>query len=118
MFKGNVSYFNLAIANNLVLPRAFLFLLLPLLVLLSLWISQTALIATALIFILYLITMVLALPSELVNKELMTAVWKIPKAIFLMLGTLFRIRQSNKTFIHTVHTKTEISNPLFKEQAE
>jgi hypothetical protein len=33
-----------------------------------------------------------------------------------MVGTLFQIRKANKTFIHTVHTKTEVSNSLFKKQ--
>jgi hypothetical protein len=34
-----------------------------------------------------------------------------------MMGTVLQIRKSNKAFIHTVHTKTTISNPLFKENA-
>ncbi len=39
LFRGNLSYFNLAVANNLVLPRAFLFALLPLLTIAGFFLS-------------------------------------------------------------------------------
>ncbi len=118
LFKGNVSYFNLAIANNIILPRAFLFMAMPLLVLIAFFISKTWLIASACLWILYFITIALALPSELINKDLLHAILKLPKAIGIMFGTLFQMKKSNKTFIHTVHTKTEINNPLFNEHSK
>lgn len=115
LFRGNISYFNLAIVNNFILPRAFLFIILPLLVVLAIFISNASLIASIILLALYCITMLIALPTELINKNLWQAVWKMPRAIMIMFGTLFRMKQSNKTFIHTVHTKTEINNPLFDE---
>ena len=118
LLKGNGSYFNLAIANNLVLPRAFLFILLPLLLVAG-WIVGTGWgIGATLLCGLYLLTLVLALPSELVNRNFYNALLRLPRAVLLMAGTLFGMKKANKTFIHTVHTKTEINNPLFKEHAQ
>jgi len=118
LFRGNISYFNLAIANNLVLPRAFLFILLPLLFVAG-WIVSTAWgLAATLLGLLYLAALVLALPQELVNRDFYNALLRLPRAVLLMAGTVFGMKKANKTFIHTVHTKTEINNPLFKEHAQ
>jgi cellulose synthase/poly-beta-1,6-N-acetylglucosamine synthase-like glycosyltransferase len=115
LMKGNLSYFNLAVLCNLVLPRAFFFILMPLFVVISFFISMfwgwTALVLWGL----YLLTMVIALPAGLINRDFWLAVLKLPKAIGLMVGTLFQVKKANKTFIHTVHTKTEVSNYLFTE---
>jgi len=118
LFRGNASYFNLALANNLVLPRAFMLILLPALLLASFFISKLAVLLSVLLFLMYISTMLLAVPSELMNRDLGAAVMKLPRAVFIMMGTLFKMKESNKTFIHTVHTKTEISNPLFNESTK
>lgn len=115
LMRGNASYFNLAIANNLVLPRAFLFVLLPLLMAAGLIIGGGWFAAAAGLSVLYLLSLLMGLPLALVNKDLLVALLRLPKAIVVMVGTLFHIKKANKTFIHTVHTKTEISNTVFKE---
>jgi cellulose synthase/poly-beta-1,6-N-acetylglucosamine synthase-like glycosyltransferase len=117
LLKGNVSYFNLAIANNLVLPRAFLLLLTPLAVLITYFVDPLLLPVAFGMWFAYLLCLFLALPQELVNKDLVVAIAKLPKAIIVMAGTLFQMKKANKTFIHTVHTKTEINNPLFNEHS-
>ena len=115
LFKGNLSYFNLAVANNLILPRAFLFILMPVLVAVSFLMSTYWGIIALVIWGVYVFTLAISLPSRLVNKDLLRAIGSIPRAIFLMLGTLLHLRKANKTFIHTVHTKTEVtSNYLMK----
>jgi len=58
---------------------------------------------------------VMGVPANMVNRDLLVAVLQLPKAVAVMVGTLFQIRKANKTFIHTVHTKTEVSNSLFKD---
>jgi cellulose synthase/poly-beta-1,6-N-acetylglucosamine synthase-like glycosyltransferase len=118
LFRGNLSYFNLAMANNLVLPRAFLLMILPLLIVISFFVSSWAVLFSILLLVLYITTMLMALPAELMNRELWIAILRLPKAVAIMFGTLFRMKESNKTFIHTVHTKTEISNPLFNEHSK
>jgi len=114
--KGNLSYFNLAIANNLVLPRAFLLLILPALVVVTLFISPSWAMLFTVIWILYLFSLFLALPAMLVNKNLFYAIFKLPKAIGAMIAALFEMKKANKTFIHTVHTKTEVTNTLFNDK--
>lgn len=115
LFKGNLSYYNLAIANNLVLPRAYLLAMLPLLVIAAFFFGTTWVIASAAVFFIYIFSLVMAFPKELVNKDLWAAFLKLPKAVLMMFGALFQIKKANKTFIHTIHTKTEVSNTLFKD---
>lgn len=117
LFKGNISYFNLAVLNNLVLPRAFLFVLLPVLTVGGFLIGGGWGYASAGLVILYGCALLMGIPGEMFNRELGIAVLRLPRAVFIMLGTVLHIRKSNKTFIHTVHTKTEVSNSLFKESA-
>jgi cellulose synthase/poly-beta-1,6-N-acetylglucosamine synthase-like glycosyltransferase len=115
LFKGNLSYFNLGIANNMILPRAFMFALLPVFVVAGFLLKPFWGFAALAIFFLYFASFFIALPPELVNKELWNAMLKIPKATWVMMGTVFQIKKANKTFIHTVHTKTEVSNTLFND---
>jgi cellulose synthase/poly-beta-1,6-N-acetylglucosamine synthase-like glycosyltransferase len=115
LLKGHFSYFNLAVANNLVLPRAFLFVLLPLLVILGFMLRPVGGIAAGGLGVLYLFSLLMGIPAGMVNKDLLVAVLRLPKAIAVMVGTLFQLRKADKTFIHTEHTKTEVSNSLFKD---
>jgi cellulose synthase/poly-beta-1,6-N-acetylglucosamine synthase-like glycosyltransferase len=116
LLKGHFSYFNLAVANNLVLPRAFLFILLPLLVVLGFIIRPAWGIEAIGLGVLYLLSLMMGVPANMVNRRLLVAILQLPKAVLVMVGTLFQMRKANKTFIHTVHTKTEVSNSLFKKQ--
>ncbi|MFI5206076.1 MAG: glycosyltransferase family 2 protein, partial [Candidatus Paceibacterales bacterium] len=118
LFKGNLSYFNLAVAANLVLPRALLLLILPFFVLLSFFVGGVWGWMALLIWAIYLITMLISLPATLINSDFFHALLRLPKAVFLMAGTLFHLRKANKVFIHTAHTKTEVSNVLFNDKPE
>jgi cellulose synthase/poly-beta-1,6-N-acetylglucosamine synthase-like glycosyltransferase len=113
--KGNFSYFNLALANNFILPRAFLFMILPGLSLVSYLIEPTWSLWFLIAFALYLVSLIIATPAILVNKNLVFALFKLPKALGAMVAALFQMKKANKTFIHTVHTKTEVSNSLYKD---
>lgn len=115
LFRGNISYFNLSIANNIILPRGFMFLILPLLFTASLFVGTGHVVIAGGVFLMYLASLAFALPGELINRDLGKAVLKIPRAVFVMIGTLLHLRKANKQFIHTLHTKTEVSNVLFKE---
>ncbi len=117
VFKGNFSYFNFAILNNIVLPRAFLLLILPFLTIaFYFFMSPFWFSATLIILVCYIISLVVALPFAMVDKSFFTALTKVPKAIAVMFGALIHIKKSNKNFIHTVHTQTEITNKLFNER--
>src|SRR6185312_12160390 len=87
LFKGNVSYFNLAVLNNFILPRAFLIVLLPLFVVITFF-AYPASIALALAFwIAYIAGLFIALPSDLINRNLLHALYRLPKAIGVMIAT-------------------------------
>lgn len=118
LFRGNVSYFNFGVVNNLVLPRAFLFVLLPALVVAGFFISPFWGIASAIVLFAYLFSLSIAIPRVMVNRNLVVALLKLPKAIFVMAGALLQMKKSHKAFIHTVHTKTEISNSLFNDNGK
>jgi len=117
LFKGNLSYFNLAVMNNLILPRAFLFALLPIVTIAGFFVSRDWGLAAAAIALVYGCALMLGIPREVSNKDLGIAVMRLPKAVLIMVRTIFKLKNSNKTFIHTVHTKTEVSNSLYKETA-
>lgn len=118
LFKGNISYFNFGVINNLVLPRAFLFVLLPALVVAGWFVSTGWGIASTVVLGAYLFSLTIAIPRVLLNRDLLIALLKLPKAIFVMAGALLKMKKSHKAFIHTVHTKTEISNSLFNENGK
>ncbi len=118
LWKGNFSYFNLAIANNLIPPRAYLLLLLPLLILLSFFIKNEWFPFFVITGLIYFLTLVMAFPFVLANKKLFYAMLKMPEAVGAMVLTVFQMKNANKTFIHTVHTKTEVSNTLYNQGEE
>ncbi len=115
LFKGNVSYFNLAVGNNLVLPRAFLLLIMPLLVVATWLLAAKWALPFAALWVIYLLSLAIALPAQLVNRDFLAAVARLPRAIMGMVLALFHMKKAKQTFIHTVHTKTEVSNPLYNE---
>lgn len=115
LFRGNLSFFNLALVNNLVLPRAFLLAVLPLMIILAFLLDPVWAPWFIYIFLIYLITLAISLPAVLVNRDLFYAILRLPKAIGLMVLALFQMKKANKTFIHTVHTKTEVTNTLFND---
>lgn len=118
LFRGNLSYFNLAVMNNLILPRAFLFALLPLVTVGGFLFSREWGVAAAALALVYGCALMLGIPREVSNKDLGIAVMRLPKAVLIMVRAIFKLKNSNKTFIHTVHTKTEISNSILKEKVK
>ncbi|MFT4155796.1 glycosyltransferase [Parafilimonas sp.] len=115
LLKGNFSYFNLAVLNNLVPPRVLLIFALFVLTLFSYFFQPSVIFNAFLsLSILYFITLAMALPRRLINKKLFTAMLELPKAVFVMIISLFTAGKAKNVFIHTTHTKNEITNPLFK----
>lgn len=55
------------------------------------------------LLLLLIVTLCIAIPRYLVNKDLARAIVKIPKLGILMFLNLFRLRGVNKKFIHTEH---------------
>lgn len=115
LFRGNIDYFNLAVCQNLLMPRLLLvvavtvitglyialhqYLLLPLAWWIALWVCNC-------------ISLLLPIPGRFFRRYLLTAMLGLPRAAFIMVMLLFRLKGANNRFIHTKHTKTEIDNPL------
>lgn len=47
--------------------------------------------------------MIIPIPSELFNRQLLRAVLKVPMLAITMTGNLFKLKGANKKFIHTEH---------------
>lgn len=115
LFKGNFNYFNLAILNNILLPKVFIFLLLVLLAVFAYLVAPQWLGIILFFSCIYVISVLLAIPPVFLNRRLLKAMRSVPKATFMMVRLFFQIRKANKTFIHTIHTKNEISTSLFND---
>jgi cellulose synthase/poly-beta-1,6-N-acetylglucosamine synthase-like glycosyltransferase len=110
LFKGNISYFNLAVANYCILPKAFLLVILPVLALAGFLINHSWGMAAAGLWVLYNVGLLMSLPPVLINGDLVRAMFTIPRAVSLMFGALFQFKKADEQFIHTPHTKTGITN--------
>lgn len=116
LFKGNIDYFNLAVVHNLVLPRVFLLAILLLSFVASLLFRNAFVIPGLCWGILagtYCLSLFLALPLKFFNKKFLLAVISLPKAFWVMVVSLLRMRGANNRFLHTAHYRQEIDNPLF-----
>jgi cellulose synthase/poly-beta-1,6-N-acetylglucosamine synthase-like glycosyltransferase len=110
LFKGNISYFNLAIANYCILPKAFFLVILPPLAAVGFYLGNNWGIAAMGLFLIYIISLSIALPPALINRDLLRAVLTLPRAISLLVRASFQFKRSGENFIHTPHTKTGITN--------
>lgn len=118
LWQGNISYFNFAIANNVVLPRAYLLVLLPFFCILTYFLNPGWFFYFLVLGLMYFFALLMAVPKTLVNRKLFYAILKLPEAVVAMLLTAFQTKNANKTFIHTVHTKTEVSNTLYNKVSD
>lgn len=55
------------------------------------------------LFILLILSLLLAIPSSLFNKRLIIAMFELPYSFLLMFCNLFRLKGANNKFIHTSH---------------
>ncbi len=111
LFKGNIGYFNLAIANYWILPKAFFLVLLPLMVPMGFYFGINWGLAATGLFVIYILSLAMALPAELVNKDLLHAIYSLPRAIGLLIRASFHSKAADKDFLHTTHTKTGLTHP-------
>lgn len=115
LFRGNINYFNLAFVNNCLLPNSFYLILLPLLILASYFIRPSMELTGLLMLLLYMVALILAIPSSLLNRNLFFALLRLPKAIGLMVEAMFHLKKADERFIHTPHSKKEISFRMMDE---
>lgn len=116
LFRGNFSYFNLAVAHNMVPPRALLLGALPLFAVGAWFVEPVFGYISIGFWMAYLAALAIALPGEYYGKELAQALLRVPRAIGAMAINLLHLNTADKTFIHTLHTRTSISNPILNRK--
>lgn len=114
LIEGNISYFMLAVVNNLLLPRSVLLLFLPVLLLAAAYFSIFWALAVSALIVLYAVALLLALDRHQLNARLLGSLARVPGLTLIMAGAFFRVRKSNKVFLHTAHKRTEISNKAYE----
>jgi cellulose synthase/poly-beta-1,6-N-acetylglucosamine synthase-like glycosyltransferase len=58
------------------------------------------------LLVLTIVAFLLAIPSTYYNHKTLKAVFTIPKAFFIMFLLLFKLKNANKKFIHTIHNSS------------
>lgn len=119
LFKGNFNYFNLAIMHNFILPRVILLGIIPLCLLVSILLKGSVNLYPLVwmsMFVLFFITLLIALPKIYIKRQFLPALGSLPLAFLLMLKAFFHIKTANKSFIHTTHYQKEITNPIFNAE--
>lgn len=105
-FKGNFGYFNATVLRNIQLPRLMNLGILTLTTVISL-ISISYVYINPLVWVFLLVlnilAMMFAIPAKLYNLNLLKSVFMVPRIFFKMIMLMFRLKNANKTFIHTPH---------------
>lgn len=104
LFRGKVDYF--IKASHLVFPPRMLFpvMVLMLFVLSLLFSTSVFTIIWSVLFALVVFSYSVSIPKKLWTKQLLMAFISLPKALLVMLLAMFKLKDSNKNFIHTPHS--------------
>lgn len=115
LLEGNISYFNLSVLSNIFLSRILtLGVIFFFSIIVSLSGDNTMLIMWWSIFLCYLVSLMLALPSGMYNRKLFGAILTLPKVFLNMVISLIQIRGANKDFIHTTHSKITVDQEVYE----
>ncbi|WP_017729959.1 glycosyltransferase [Nafulsella turpanensis] len=110
LFKGKWTYANSALLRNIQLPRVInlgmLFFICLLTSLFNNYLELNPFVWWSL-FGLNALAFLLAVPKEFYTKKLLWALLSLPKAFGIMFLLLFKLRNADKTFIHTPHSSSE-----------
>ncbi|RPE08360.1 glycosyltransferase [Chitinophaga lutea] len=120
LFRGQIDYFNLAVIQNMLMPRMLLLVAVGFFTLVYLLFSPYLGIPAAawlIIMAMFIISLLLPLPKKFYTTYFFTAMMALPRVLGIMVALMFRLKGANKTFIHTKHTKTGIDNPLLDGNA-
>lgn len=112
LFKGNMAFFNSAVLRNIQLPRLLNLGLLTIITFLSIIFSAYLTFNPLLwivLLILNILAMVFAVPRRFYNIKLLKSIRLIPQLFFKMFLLLFKLKEANKTFIHTPHGRIEMN---------
>jgi cellulose synthase/poly-beta-1,6-N-acetylglucosamine synthase-like glycosyltransferase len=110
--KGNVEFFD-KVLQSIILPRVLLAGVLGACFLVSLVVpfGPPALFWAALLAM-YIAAMFIALPARLYNRQLGTALLRLPYAFICMCGALLKINRTKSSFLPTPHKANAVSSDL------
>lgn len=104
IFNKNIDYFNKAL-QLILIPRAFMIMILSLGILTSILFEQHLLLNIWLtMFFSYIMVFIIAFPSQFISKRLFKTMLDIPLTMFKMILSIPQLTNANKKFIHTPHT--------------
>lgn len=115
--RGQVDFFDKA--NQMILPpRLILPGLLALGTLLALISGQPGwIIGWSLALLANVVAFAMAIPAKLYEKQYLRAFLALPRAFFVMALSLLKLKGSNKTFIHTPHSTTDLKDMTAEAEA-
>ncbi|TWI95528.1 cellulose synthase/poly-beta-1,6-N-acetylglucosamine synthase-like glycosyltransferase [Mucilaginibacter frigoritolerans] len=103
LFKGNFDFFDKVI-QTLLLPRLILLGITPVMFMLSLLPGHSLPpVYWLLLWIVTYTAIILAVPPQYFDRRLFKAIVSLPAAFFTMFKLLFKLKNANRTFIHTPH---------------
>lgn len=112
--KGNLNFYNFSVLNNLFLPRIMTLVLLFIISVATAILQTNLFIYWGILFFIFCLTLAISIPAKLYNKNLLVAVFSIPRAFAKMFSALFKLKGAS-TFIHTTHSKVDIDS-VFKSK--
>src|SRR5690606_18615646 len=84
-------------------PRIIMLGLIPLFMILSMFSPVVSSFKWIILFTLYMLALALAIPARLFTKELLYAIFSLPRLFFAMLRSILYFRSGRTVFIHTTH---------------
>lgn len=84
-------------------PRIIMLGVIPLFFLVSLFVADISSIKWFFLIILYMTSLALAIPKKLYTKQLLLALFTLPRIFFAMISSIIHFRSGRSTFIHTKH---------------
>jgi len=100
--KGNVD-FCIKFLQQLAIPRIILLGFIPLYALIATLMVPAVALKWWILFVLICLALGLSIPRKMLNKRLFLAMAELPLIFFLMVTNLFKLKNANKSFIHTQH---------------
>jgi cellulose synthase/poly-beta-1,6-N-acetylglucosamine synthase-like glycosyltransferase len=120
LFLGNIDYFNLSVFYYIFPPRV---LALGAMGTLAIFMTVLSLFFDInpmywwIVLIIYIFSLLICLPLNFFNKSFFNALPSIPGAFVRMFSLLFRLKGADKSFIHTSHSKGEVSTNLYNHES-
>ena len=102
LFKGNIDFCD-KLFQNMMIPRLILIGATTIIAIAISFISLPAAVKWWALLAALLLSMMLATPRKLYTGKLMKSLLKLPYLFLLFAGNIFKLRNANKSFIHTPH---------------